>query len=135
MAIVVGFLAGAIDIAVDFLADTRFGYCDKGVFLSRKLCCSDSSSDDCDNWIPWSEFFGVESIKWGYFTDYVVYVIAAGVFAGLAAWYVKALARWASGSGIPEVKTILGGFVILKFNSWQTLFVKVPGLVCILKKK
>ena len=129
LAVVLGFLAGFIDVAVDFLADTRFGYCRKGVFLSRKLCCQEVEAGECPNWETWGEAIGAES-EWGiYIINYAVYILLAGIFAGLAAWYVKSLAKWAAGSGIPEVKTILGGFVILKFNSWQTLFVKVPGLV------
>lgn len=79
--------------------------------------------------MTYADAFGVANIKWAHFVNYLVYIFFAAVYAGLAAWYVKKLARWASGSGIPEVKTILGGFVILKFTSWQTLFVKVPGLV------
>lgn len=34
----------------------------------------------------------------------------------------------AAGSGIPEVKTILSGFVIRKFLGLQTLLVKAVGL-------
>lgn len=51
------------------------------------------------------------------------------VYASLAAYFVKAFARWAAGSGISEVKTILGGFVIQGFTSAQTLLVKCVGLV------
>lgn len=36
----------------------------------------------------------------------------------------------AAGSGIPEVKTILGGFVIRGFLGIRTLLVKVFALVC-----
>lgn len=42
---------------------------------------------------------------------------------------VKSFAPWAAGSGIAEVKTILGGFVIHDFNSPRTLIVKCIGLV------
>jgi len=96
--------------------------------LGRKLCCQENESE-CVDWLSWGEAVGISN-TWGlYFFDYTIYVFLAAIFAGLAAWYVKSLARWATGSGIPEVKTILGGFVILKFCSWQTLLVKVPGLV------
>jgi chloride channel 3/4/5 len=41
---------------------------------------------------------------------------------------VSFYAPYAAGSGIPEVKTILGGFVIRKFLGFWTLLVKVLGL-------
>ena len=51
------------------------------------------------------------------------------VFAGVAALLVKRLARYAAGSGVAEVKTILGGFVIKMFAAPQTLLIKTVGLV------
>ncbi len=42
---------------------------------------------------------------------------------------MKRLARFAAGSGIPEVKTILGGFVIKSFATPTTLVVKSIGLI------
>ena len=39
---------------------------------------------------------------------------------------------YSAGSGIPEVKTILGGFVIRKFLGWWTLIIKSIGVVNIL---
>lgn len=51
-------------------------------------------------------------------------------FAGLAALFVKAFSKWAAGSGISEVKTILGGFVIRDFASPRTLVAKFIGLIC-----
>lgn len=38
-----------------------------------------------------------------YIVDYVIYVSAALVFAGLAGLFVTTLAPYAAGSGIPEV--------------------------------
>ena len=61
--------------------------------------------------------------------DYSMYVATAVSFAFLAAWLVKSLAPWAAGSGIPEVKTTLSGFVIRSHTSWQTFTVKLIGLV------
>jgi chloride channel 3/4/5 len=127
--VIVGFIAGWIDVAVDFLGDTRFGYCSYGNFLSKKLCCLSSFEVDCEYWITWNQAFGVYGLRWGYFVNYLVYIFTAIVFASMAGWFVKALAQWAAGSGIPEVKTILGGFVIRHFAGWQTLLVKTSGLV------
>jgi chloride channel 3/4/5 len=43
---------------------------------------------------------------------------------------VTVYSPYAAGSGIPEVKTILGGFVIRKFLGWWTLIIKSIGVVC-----
>ena len=131
LAVALGILAGAIDEAVDFLSDTRFGYCNHGVFLSKKLCCDQSEdADDCASWIDWHTAFRVDDkFYYSLLIDYLMYIIFGAVYAGMAALGVKSLAHWAAGSGLPEVKTILGGFVISKFNSWQTLLVKLSGVV------
>ncbi|KAJ2993099.1 hypothetical protein HDV02_002640 [Globomyces sp. JEL0801] len=50
------------------------------------------------------------------------------LFALASAILVKKYARYAAGSGIPEVKTILGGFIIKKFLGLWTLIVKCIGL-------
>ena len=44
---------------------------------------------------------------------------------GLAVIFVKCLAPYACGSGIPEVKTILSGFVMHGYLGFGTLIVKV----------
>ena len=51
------------------------------------------------------------------------------MFAGAAAYLVDVYSPYAAGSGIPEVKTILGGFVIRKFLGWWTLVIKSVGVV------
>lgn len=49
--------------------------------------------------------------------------------AYLAAALVKEYAIYARHSGIPEMKTILGGFVIRRFLGAWTLVTKALGLV------
>ena len=51
------------------------------------------------------------------------------VFAACASILVKTYAVYAKHSGIPEIKTVLGGFVIRRFMSSWTLVVKSLGLV------
>ena len=51
------------------------------------------------------------------------------MFATMAAFLVKEYSPYSAGSGIPEVKTILGGFVIRKFLGWWTLIIKSIGVV------
>lgn len=58
-----------------------------------------------------------------------MYVVFALLFATTAAYLVKTYAPYAEGSGIPEVKTILGGFVIRHYLGLETLVIKTVTLV------
>ena len=51
------------------------------------------------------------------------------VFALCASVLVKEYALYAKHSGIPEIKTVLGGFVIRRFMGTWTLVIKSLGLV------
>jgi chloride channel 3/4/5 len=52
------------------------------------------------------------------------------VFGLSASILVKEYAPYAKHSGIPEIKTVLGGFVIRRFMGTWTLIIKSLGLVC-----
>lgn len=49
--------------------------------------------------------------------------------ATIASFLVKKYAIYAKHSGIPEIKTVLGGFVMQKFLGGWTLLIKSFGLV------
>lgn len=51
------------------------------------------------------------------------------LFAISASVLVKEFALYAKHSGIPEIKTVLGGFVIRRFMGVWTLAIKSLGLV------
>ena len=51
------------------------------------------------------------------------------IFAFCASVLVKTYATYAKHSGIPEIKTVLGGFVIRRFMGLWTLIIKSLGLV------
>lgn len=51
------------------------------------------------------------------------------LFATCASILVKEFAVYAKHSGIPEIKTVLGGFIIRRFMGLWTLVVKSLGLV------
>jgi len=54
------------------------------------------------------------------------------LFASCASLLVKVYAIYAKHSGIPEIKTVLGGFVIRRFMGTWTLVIKSLGLVSLL---
>ena len=51
------------------------------------------------------------------------------VFAGAASLLVVSYAPYAKHSGIPEIKTMLGGFVIRRYIGTWVLLIKSLGLV------
>ncbi|CAK9020445.1 unnamed protein product [Durusdinium trenchii] len=73
-------------------------------------------------WVSWSE----DPWTW---RAWSAYVVSSVLFATLSAVLVRHFAPAARGSGIPEVKTILGGFVMKDTLSTRTLMVKIVGLM------
>jgi chloride channel 3/4/5 len=51
------------------------------------------------------------------------------IFATFAALLVKTFAPYACGSGVPEVKTILSGFIIRGYLGAWTLLIKSVGMI------
>ncbi|KAI5644829.1 voltage gated chloride channel domain-containing protein [Phthorimaea operculella] len=64
-----------------------------------------------------------------YIISYLFYIAWALVFAALSASLVRMFAPYACGSGIPEIKTILSGFIIRGYLGKWTLIIKVVGLI------
>lgn len=81
-------------------------------------------------WYSWSEM--LTSSKEGfaaYITAYFFYIMWALLFSSLAALLVKNFAPYACGSGIPEIKTILSGFIIRGYLGKWTLIIKSVGII------
>ncbi|KAI8598693.1 chloride channel [Dissophora ornata] len=120
--IAAGIVAGGSDIASQWLGDIKEGYCDTAFYLNRNFCCWGlDEGDTCTDWVPWNSATFV--------VGYIFYIIFALSFATTAAYLVKTFAPYAEGSGIPEVKTILGGFVIRHYLGVETLVIKTVTLV------
>jgi hypothetical protein len=126
----IGFIAGSIDLSEGFLFDLKFGFCLHGVFQTQSLCCENTFEANCEDWLTYAELVSLgDDFYLAYAVNYVVYIAVGIIFALTSAWLVKVLAPWAAGGGIPEVKTILGGFVFTGFMSIQTLLIKISGCV------
>ncbi|KAG0236911.1 hypothetical protein BGW42_002409 [Actinomortierella wolfii] len=120
--IAAGIVAGGSDIASQWLGDIKEGYCSTAFYLNRNFCCWGlDETDTCDDWVPWN--------KATWLVAYIFYVLFALMFATTAAFLVKTYAPYAEGSGIPEVKTILGGFVIRNYLGLETLVIKTVTLI------
>lgn len=130
-----GICAGIIDIGATWMSDLKEGICAEAFWLNREQCCwsvsnTDANDDYCQQWKTWSEIFGGSRSGAGsYVVTYFVYMLWAIVFAMLAALFVRVFAPYACGSGIPEIKTILSGFIIRGYLGKWTLLTKSVGMM------
>ncbi|KAL8940039.1 MAG: hypothetical protein Q9211_002470 [Gyalolechia sp. 1 TL-2023] len=129
-----GVLAAGIDIASDWLGDLKTGYCNTGAggghfYLNKGFCCwGHEKWSQCQGWTPWGSALRINSSAGMYVVDYVFFVFFSVLFAICASMLVRTYAPYAKHSGIPEIKTVLGGFVIRRFMGLRTLIVKSLGL-------
>ncbi|GKT60005.1 chloride channel [Colletotrichum tofieldiae] len=134
-------VAFLVDVSVATVSDWKEGHCKKNVFLDRGRCCRNiAETDVCDAWSPWVD----ERQEGRYLASYAIYVLFAllfGAVAGNVTMTTKSslpavdagamtegkTMYMAAGSGIPEIKTILSGFVIPHFLDLKVLIVKAVG--------
>ncbi|KAL7798036.1 chloride channel [Trichoderma ceciliae] len=131
----VGVIAALIDITTDWLGDIKLGFCTGGpegghFYLNKNFCCYGyDQGSKCAGWRFWSEALGIHSAAGKWFIEYFFFLAFGVLFAYCAALLVQEYAIYAKHSGIPEIKTVLGGFVIRKFLGPWTLVTKSFGLV------
>ena len=133
--IAVGVLAAGINVVGDWLGDIKFGFCQhRGegggqFYLNKNFCCAGHEDlTQCTDWKPWRAALHIPSVGGGYVVELIFYILFSTTFAGCASFLVKEYAVYAKHSGIPEIKTVLGGFVIRRFMGAWTLVVKSLGL-------
>ncbi|CAG00865.1 unnamed protein product, partial [Tetraodon nigroviridis] len=131
-----GTLAGVIDLAVDWMTDLKEGVCLSAFWYSHEQCCWTSNEttfddrDKCPQWQKWAELMtGHTEGAGAYVLNYFLYVLWALLFSFLAVSLVRVFAPYACGSGIPEIKTILSGFIIRGYLGKWTLLIKTVTLV------
>ncbi|KAL1985067.1 hypothetical protein VTN96DRAFT_8302 [Rasamsonia emersonii] len=132
--VAVGIIAACIDIASDWLGDLKAGYCrsDRGggkFYLNKNFCCwGHEEFSQCIGWTSWSRALGINSAGGAYVVEYIFFVVFSVLFASCASILVRNYAPYAKHSGIPEIKTVLGGFVMRRFMGAWTLVIKSLGL-------
>ncbi|KAH9826938.1 H(+)/Cl(-) exchange transporter 3 [Teratosphaeria destructans] len=130
----VGGIAAGIDVASDWMGDLKQGVCsnvDNGgkFYLSRPFCCwGVDTFAECHDWRTWSTMMGVANAGGSYIIEYLTFVLLSIIFASAASLLVVRYSQYAKQSGIPEIKTVLGGFVIRHFLGAWTLLIKTLGL-------
>ncbi|ESU11413.1 hypothetical protein FGSG_05451 [Fusarium graminearum PH-1] len=131
----VGAVAAGINVTTDWLGDLKEGYCSSGpegghFYLNKAFCCYGyDHNSKCEGWKSWGDAVGVHSKGGKWFVEYLFFVSLAMLFAYVSAVLVQEYAIYAKHSGIPEIKTVLGGFVIRRFLGFWTLVTKSLGLV------
>ncbi|KAJ2285759.1 hypothetical protein IW141_005649, partial [Coemansia sp. RSA 355] len=139
-----GLFAGFISEWTELLAGWKTGYCRADWRLSQTICCR-MSAVECEYWHAWEP----RSLS-----GRAIFVVVGGVYTLIAAILVVKsatrvtmanrgvsssvetsvsptvkMAYYGAGSGIPEVKSILAGFVIHGFLGVRILVVKTFGLI------
>lgn len=148
-----------VDVSVATVSDWKTGYCSKHVLASRESCCTNrspllaSTGETCSDWNLWTQNY------WGGFAIYVGFALIFGIISGAVTMTTKRSLPvatpddgdkfqnngkptvsseppisgksiyMAAGSGIPEIKTILSGFVIPHFLDFKVLVVKAVGSI------
>lgn len=136
--IVAGCVASVVDIATSWMKDLREGICPAAFYLNREQCCWSSNDTifegaHCSKWMTWPKVLGLSEDQHAadYFMSFLTYILSSLLFASLAGLLVKRFAPHARGSGIPEVKTILSGFVIKGYLGKWTFVVKTICMVLV----
>ncbi|KAI8901888.1 chloride channel [Globomyces pollinis-pini] len=128
--VTVGLLSSCIYITAAFFSDLKRGKCESEWYLSKDICCKElvRYGEYCNEYRPHSyHVFGTDQFG---FYDFLIYCITATIFATTAVILVTRLSIYAPKSGLSEIKTILGGFIINGFFGARTLLIKSVGLVC-----
>ncbi|CDZ97087.1 voltage-gated chloride channel [Phaffia rhodozyma] len=118
----IGLNAAFIVIVTEWLSSSRLGHCTSGWWLNEKFCCLEADVEGEETCPEWHDWGGGDPLAW------VIYVTCAIAYAFVAARIVKSFAPYAAGSGISEIKCILGGFIIKGFLGFWTLIIKSLAL-------
>jgi len=133
-----GLVAAVVDIGANWITHIKDGICVDAFWLTRAQCCWASrnitydnyNNPNCPEWFSWPQAFNDFHEGFGeYLISYLFYILWAMTFSLLAVLLVRVFAPYASGSGIPEIKTILGGFIIRGYLGKWTLLIKSVGMI------
>jgi chloride channel 3/4/5 len=123
--------ASLIHLVSAWLSDLKGGYCaGHNIFVTRRVCCMDEQQPGiaCQAWNKWHIGVATPGSAGAFAWNYALYVLFAIALGTGGSWICVVFARQAAGSGIAELKIVLGGFVIKTFLGIRTLLFKTFGL-------
>lgn len=133
-----GMAAAIVDIGTNWMTNIKDGLCVNAFWLNKAQCCWASknisydkfNNPKCPEWFTWPEIFNDFNDGFGEFLiRFIFYLFWATLFSLLAVLLVRVFAPYASGSGIPEIKTILSGFIIRGYLGKWTFLIKSVGMM------
>ena len=139
-------MSSFVQVTTVWMMDLRQGYCVSDFRLRQSHCCPSGrgfrlftllDARDCDQWVSWSTLFS--SLSSPSILSPLIYIISGTLLALLSSLIVTLsphsppssgpVQYYAAGSGIPQVKTLLGGFIIRGCLGFSTLVVKMLALI------
>lgn len=146
------FVAVAVDLSVATVGDWKYGYCSRNPLLNHEACCQYAEEEGklCEQYKLWGDSYGM---RFGIYVGWaVLFGIASSSVTMLSKRALPSVAPkrdysngiatsvndgltvgkslyMSAGSGIPEIKTILSGFVIPHFLDLRILVLKAVGAV------
>ncbi|KAL3995624.1 Voltage gated chloride channel family protein [Acanthocheilonema viteae] len=130
-----GTIAGIIDIGARWMSDLKDGVCADRFWLDREHCCWSANDSvykdaDCSAWTSWPEMMQLYERNFFYYVmELFFYCGWSMLMTGVTVALVKVFAPYACGSGIPEIKCILSGFIIRGYLGKWTFIIKSVGLI------
>ncbi|CAI4045017.1 hypothetical protein SUVZ_10G2250 [Saccharomyces uvarum] len=135
-AIVIGCIAGFLQVFTETLVNWKTGHCKRNWLLNKSFCCSNvvNQVSSASNALLKRQEFECEAqgvwTNWdGRILPFIIFMLLSVFFALLSTLLVKYVAPMATGSGISEIKVWVSGFEYNKdFLGLLTLIVKSVAL-------
>ncbi|KAJ3359209.1 glycerol ethanol, ferric requiring protein [Kappamyces sp. JEL0680] len=123
----IGALVSSIDIVTAYLSDLKRGVCLSQWYLSKDICCISLARDGayCQDYVPWSQYLFQHQYL---LLDWLLYIIFSLGYSLAAAVLVLLFNIDVAGSGLSELKVILGGFSIRGLLEPITLAIRSMAL-------
>lgn len=117
-----------IEVQGQWFFGLREGYCSFAYWTTRNVCCKiHATMEGCDAWVYWSQHFGFSLATQPQISgiiNFCMYMMFSLSFSLIACALTIGYAPFAAGSGMPQLKVILSGFVIHKNLGKWTLLIR-----------
>ncbi|CAI4921565.1 CRE_HP_G0146080.mRNA.1.CDS.1 [Saccharomyces cerevisiae] len=135
-AIVIGCIAGFLQVFTETLVNWKTGHCQRNWLLNKSFCCNGVVNEvtSTSNLLLKRQEFECEAqglwIAWkGHVSPFIIFMLLSVLFALISTLLVKYVAPMATGSGISEIKVWVSGFEYNKeFLGFLTLVIKSVAL-------